>query len=520
MNPNQIKITPAFIRDLILRRRWAILIPLFVVLIWGIYHSIVTPRIYEAKTLILVEGQRVPQNFVQSIVTEEASARINTISQQILSRTNLEKIIKDFSLFSGAKYAEMFTEDKVNALRENISVDVIADRRRGTDAFEIGFKGKEPIKVMRVVNGLAATFIDENLKVRESQAIGTSSFLEAELRSMRGRLEELEEKIKDYRKGNMGELPEQLETNLRILERLQQTLSDRRQGIQEAKIRLAALRSQATSREPSVVVIGGDQRLQEGTATLDEMINELETLESRYTAKHPDIIRLKKQIAEMEARNNSQDGSVDSVSARIPPALRIQISEVRREIQASEIEIKNLQNQISVYEFRIENTPKREQELTSLRRDYQNIQASYDSLLNRKLEADIAVNMERKQKGEQFRIVDPAKLPQRPIEPNMKKLFVFVVGAGLGIGGALAFVLEYLDQSIKNPEEIESLFDLPVLAAIPSMISSRSILLNRLNNFGGVAFASVNVCLLGLFGFISMNGPEGLELLFKKVVGG
>ncbi len=520
MDDKQLKITPEFIRELVLRRRWVILIPLCVVLLVGIYYAIVTPRIFEAKTMILVEGQRVPSTFVQSIVTEETSARINTISQQILSRSNLETVLKELALFSDPAFAGMYIEDKVAVLRNNIAVNVITDRRRETDAFEIIYRGKDPQKVMQVVNSLAASFIDENLKVRESQALGTSSFLEAELETMRVRLEQTEERIQNYRKANMGELPEQLETNLRILERIQEALSDRRQSVREAKIRLAELKSQANSRQPSVVVIGGGQAPQGGGATLDELISELENLQSRYTDKHPDIIRLKKQIAEMESKNASGDGGGISADARIPLALRSQIRELRHEIQTGELEIREFESQIDRYQQRIENTPKREQELLSLRRDYQNIQTSYDSLLNRKLEADISVNMERKQKGEQFRVLDTAKLPQRPIEPDMKKIFLLFVVAGLGVGGGLAFVLEYMDKSFKNPDDIEAYFDLPVLATLPRLACDRYVRLKKLNNIGSLTFACVNFCLLGVFALISLKGVEVIKPVIEKLMGG
>ena len=521
MNENQLKITPEFIIALVIRRRWVILLPFCLVLLAGIYFAIVTPRIYEAKTLILVEGQRVPQNFVQSIVTEDTSERINTISQQILSRTNLEKVVQSFSLFTGPEYANMYMEEKVSALRESISVNVITDRRRQTDAFEISFKGRDPQKVMRVVNGLTASFIDENLKVRESQAIGTSTFLEAELETMRVRLEQLEENIKNYRKANMGELPEQLETNLRILERLQETLSNRQQNQREAKILLAEVQTQSASRQNQVVIIGPGQGGQQQTgATLEELTAELETLQSRYTARHPDIIRLKKQIAEMETREGTEPQPGDAPSTvRLSPQMRTQISELQREIQGTALEIQGIEAQISLYERRIENTPKREQELLGLKRDYQNIQTSYDSLLNRKLEADIAVNMERKQKGEQFKIVDPARLPQKPVEPNMKKIFLMVIAAGLGLGGGLAFLLEMTDKSFKKPDELESAFDLPVLATIPALISPRQVLLKRLNVVCSIGFALINVGLLGIFGLITVKGVEPLLPIVHQWIG-
>jgi polysaccharide chain length determinant protein (PEP-CTERM system associated) len=500
MDEKQLNITPELVIEVAKRRRWVILLPFCLALIGGIYYAVVTPRIYEAKTLILVEGQSVPQNFVQSIVTENTSERISTIKQQILSRTNLEKVIKQFSLFSGPGSEKMFMEDKVAILRDSISVNVTTDRKRQADAFEVSFKGRDPHKVMRVVNGLTASFIDQNLKARETQAIGTSSFLESELETMRIRLEQVEENIKNYRKAHMGELPEQLNTNLAILDRLQNNLSDRQKSIRETKIRLAEVKNQALSPQAPVVVIGGaQQNPPPGAATLDELHAQLESLQSRYTEKHPDIIRLKKQIAKMESRPLQTINS----GPRIPFAVQTQINEMQHEIQVTQIEIRDIEAQIAAYQKRIENTPKREQDLLSLKRDYQNIQTSYESLLNRKMEADIGVNMERKQKGEQFRIVDPAKLPEKPIEPDMQKIFLLVVVAGLGIGCGLAVLLEFLDTSFRNADDMEKAFALPVLATLPMLIDQKQALMTRVNNIGSIAMVGINILLLGIFSLVA-----------------
>jgi len=528
MNENQLKITPEFILELIIRRRWFILIPFFLALIVGIFLAITLPKVYMASTLILIEPQRVPQNYVQSIVSAEAGDRINTLSQQIMSRTNLEKIIADFNLYSNPKQAEMYMEDKISSLSKRIDVQVTRtrDRRRntGADAFSIVFRGNDPQKVMRVTNALANSFIDENLKVRESQALGTSDFLDSELETMRRHLEQLEEKIKDYRKLYMGELPEQLETNLRILDRLQENINDRQQSIRDARARLAELNTQATSRPQQVVVIGNEQGNNQGTASLGELKAQLETLRSRYTEKHPDIFRIKKLISELEAKeqadsadNNTQQGNGNVASASLPPELRAQINDVHREIQLVESEIESLKAQIGVLQKRVENTPKREQELLSLRRDYQNIQISYDSLLSRKLEADIAVNMERKQKGEQFRIVDPARVPQRPVEPDMRKLFLIIVVAGLGIGGGSAFLLDFFNTSFRKPEEIEAQHDLPVLTTIPKIYQPRQLLFRKLNYVMSIAFSLVTIASLAVFALVCLKGSEPVLAVLRKI---
>ena len=520
MKQNALNITPEFILELVVRRRWIILASLCLTITAGICLAFLLPRKYEAKTLILVEPQRVPEQFVQSIVTVEPGERINTLTQQILSRTNLEKIIADFKLFSAPDQKDLFMEDKVTALRKQITINVVSDRSRGTDAFSIAYRGKDRKKVATVANGLAANFIDENLKVRESQAFGTSEFLDAELKSRRGHLEQVEEKIKEYRKNYMGELPEQLETNLRVLDRLQQNLNDQQQSVRDGRERLAQLNSLASSQHQAVVVIGGEKEANNGGVSLEDLKNQLEALRSRYTERHPDILRLKKQIAEFEAKlsSDSTDEQNKAHNASLPPQLRRQINDAQREIQLAEGEIENLRKQIAEYQKRVEDTPKREQELLGLKRDYQNMQASYDSLLKRKLEADISVNMERKQKGEQFRIIDPAKEPQKPVAPNMKKLFFAVVVAGLGLGGGMAYLLEYLLPSFRKSGDLEAYYELPVLTSIPTIYNPKQLLWRKMNLALSVAASFVIVGLFGVFIAICIIGPEKMIGTLMKIL--
>ena len=518
MNENALKITPEFLLEMALRRRWIILPPLFIALVIGICLAIVLPRIYEARTLILIEPQRVPQNYVQPIVSTEAGDRISTLSQQIMSRTNLEKIITDFKLFSDPKQVGLYMEDKIKSLSQSINIEVTRDSR-GVDAFSISFRGHDPRKVMQVTNGLANSFIDENLKARESQALGTSDFLDAELETMRQKLEKLEEKIKEYRRTYMGELPEQLDTNLRILDRLQEDLNDRQQSIREARAQLAELNTQAATKPQQVVVIGNNQRANDDSTDLEELKSQLESLQSRYTAKHPDILRLKKLISEMTAKQKSlsaeniPQAENNVVAANLPPELRRQIYDTRREIQVAESEISDLRAQISEYKHRIENTPKREQELLSLRRDYQIIQGKYDSLSDRKIEADMAVSMERKQKGEQFRVVDPARLPQKPVAPDLRKLFLIVVAAGLLSGGGVAFLMEYLNTAFRKPDELEAAYDIPVLTAIPTIYKPRQLFLHKVNNLSSIVFSALTLVCFAFFVIICIKGDAILDLV-------
>jgi len=487
-------IKPEEIIEIILRRRWYIIIPFCLSMIIGIYYALTLPKVYNARTLILLQPQRVPTNYVQSIAPVDLDSRINTLSQQILSRTNLEKIINEFKLYSEPKTENMFMEDKIESMRKKIIVDVTRSggRRGVTNSFSISFKEKDPEKVMKITNALANYFIGENLKTREAQAIGTSDFLDDELSTMRKRLEEVEQALKDYREAYMGGLPEQLESNLRILDRMQEQLIERRQNITDAKSRLIAIEneiSQGQSLQPEGAVGTGD------TLNLDQLNAQLKQLQSRYTDQHPDIIRLKERIADLEKEPLS-------------PVRNNQIEDIKREIKTLAGEISDIQKQVKIYEVRVEETPKREQELLSLKRDYDNINETYNSLLERKLEAELAVNLEKKQQGEQFRILDPAKRPERPSDPDMKKLFMFFIAAGLGIGGGLVFLLEYLDTSFRKPNDIESYLGLSVLATVPVILHPRDVRMKRLNQGLSVFFVIVAFALMAGFTLVSLGGYD------------
>lgn len=278
--------------------------------------------------------------------------------------------------------------------------------------------------------------------------------------------------------------------------------------------------------QPVPVVIGPDRRPQ--PSELDQAKAQLESLLVRYTERHPDVLRLKATIAELEkqAQAGLAAAGADLESNGLDPSAPIlqspeyisQFSEVIQEIRRLEADIQDNQRQIVNYQRRIENTPKREQELLSLRRDYENVQATYNSLLARKLEAEIAVNMERRQQGEQFRVVDPGKLPQSPIKPDMRKLFIMVVGAGLAFGGAIIFLLEYMDSSFKRPDDIEAELDLPVLCSIPQIIDRKARIFRHLEHAACTVFGLVSVALLGGFALLTQRGVEATLELVRKLV--
>jgi capsular polysaccharide biosynthesis protein len=309
---------------------------------------------------------------------------------------------------------------------------------------------------------------------------------------------EKEEDLKRYREKYMGGLPEQLDTNLRILERIQQQIVTNQENLREAENRKLLIRQQvaeatkirkaATTLPPEA---GGEREM-----SLDQLKIQLASLEARYTDRHPDIIRLRKRILDLESKEkgDSKKGQVvpeDKGMAQAERNLVNQLREIGLEIENLKTEAAQLRSQIKWYQTQVENTPKREQELMSLNRDYENLRETYNSLLSRKLEAELAVSMERKQKGEQFRMLDSARVPLRPFKPDIRRILLMSVALGLGLGCGLAYLREIMDTSFKTPEEVEKELQLPLLVSMPIRYTERE--LKSIRRKKVLAFASVAV---------------------------
>jgi protein tyrosine kinase modulator len=513
--------------EIILRRRWWIILPFCLSIIVGIILGFTLPKYYKADTLVLIQPPKVPANYVQSMVSTDIDSRLEAFSRQILSRSNLEKIMKDFNMYTEPKYGLLFVEDKIADMRKRISVNLMRRELGGrygaaanAYAFSISFKGKEPEKVMKVTNALASYFIDENIRFRETEAIGTSDFLYEELIPIREDLVAKEKVMKEYREKYMGELPEQLNSNLGMLTRIEEQLKAKQTSLLDAQNKLAMLKSQISQGAllfGQGATVTGDGRIVSDfgqSISLEQARAMLSYLETRYTQKHPDIIRMKKIISDLEKTKEENGKDTSDVSQYIPANARMEIERIKVTINTLTTDIAKLKSQILVYKGRIENTPLREQELKSLERDYNNIRQSYDMMLNKKLEAEISVNMEKKQKGEKFQILDHARIPEKPVFPNMKILFLLTLVAGPNIGLGLIFLLEYLDTSFRSPKDIESSLGFPVLASIPLIFDQKYKRRQRMNQVFSVVSIMLSFILLSVFAVLSFVGvDQTIELL-------
>jgi polysaccharide chain length determinant protein (PEP-CTERM system associated) len=439
--------------EIFLRRKWYALIPFLTVILIMTAYLIFCPRKYTASTLILVTPQKVPEEFVRPTVTARIEDRLQSIAQESLSRTRLEQIISQLNLYESEK-KWMKQEEIVELMRKNTKVEI-----KGREGyFTISFTGEEPRVVTTVTNRLASMFIEENLKFREQQAQGTTEFLSQELKAKKALLEDLEREITAYKRRYMGELPEQREANLRILEQLQlnfQRIGEMLRAAQDRKLIIQKQLLEAESTAGPTVAIPSVQ--------LDELKNQLAEMKARYTDLHPDIVTIKRKIDEME-------GKTEGVDLEKNPRyreLRGQLTAVDIEIPRYQQEEAKIQNHLRLYRARIENTPVREQEMTAMTREYQNTKASYETLLKKSQEAQQAENLEFRQKGEQFKVVDPARIPERPVRPDIPKVLLIGFVFGLAAATVSVIVRESIDHSFLDAEDVQITLGLKVLANIP-----------------------------------------------------
>jgi polysaccharide chain length determinant protein (PEP-CTERM system associated) len=486
--------TPEDFLDIARRRKWLIIAPFVIVATITAIQSRLIPNMYRSETVILVVPQRIPDIYVRATVTSRIEDRLQSIAQQILSRTFLEHIIVDFDLYAEARKTGVM-ENIVERMRQN---DIKVEPVKG-DAFKITYVSGDPQKAMQVTDRLASLFIEANRHDREVLADGTNQFLESQLEDARRRLAEHEKKVEEYRQRYSGELPTQVESNLQVIQNTQLQVQALVESIdRDRDRRLILQRSMADLSTPEAVVetavaaaAGSAAAEPTGLDDLGEARRTLKGLEARLTAAHPDVIRAKRLVRELEAKAAAEAAltpATQTSAAPTAPVTRASVAEAARlsKLRNLQSEMTNLDRQIaqkegeerrlrgvmSSYQARVEAAPARESELIELTRDYTTLQSVYTNLLTKREDSKVAANLERRQAGEQFRILDPARVPEQPFSPNRTRMNLMGALAGLGLGLGLAALLEYRDTSLRTDDDVVSSIGLPVLAMIPMMATS------------------------------------------------
>jgi len=487
--------------EIVRRRRVLAVLPFLFVLTAAVSLAVFLPSLWTARSLVLVNRQVIPERYVTSTVQADLEARLLTLSQEILTPQRLTQIARQYGLYRNARS----TDDLVDRMRKDIRIELVEERERRSREgrsflFTVSYTAANPVVAARVANTLSSLYIEENGRMREQQAASTSEFLEGQLKDLRDKLQNQERTITAYKEKNLGELPEQKDVNLRTLERLQQQLqlahennrraTERRQMLTNALGEIdttVAMTATPSAAGPSVTPADT------AAARLNLLRQELAMTQTRFSDKYPDVVQLKEQIRVLEAKVETEKAAAaalpKSVAAttgkragrdlRVPPenayvqSLMTQLDQATVEAKTSAEEIRGINGQIAVYTRRLENTPKREQELAILTRDYDTTKDLFKSLLAKRGEADMAAELEQRQKGENFRVIEPARLPERPAGPNRFRLLLVGLALAIGASGAAVVLAEQVDTSFRRVDEIRSTLPLPVLSAIPRITTEQ-----------------------------------------------
>jgi succinoglycan biosynthesis transport protein ExoP len=472
------------------RRHLQFLIPLFLgwAIVWG--ASWVLAPVYRSGTLILVEQPTMPKDYVTPNVNDDLQDRLRSITQQILSRTRLLHIIDQLNLYADS-HNHLTDDEKVEGMRKQIEIELVRDAQNRVSAFNVSYSAHDPHVAQKVTSELTNLFISENLEVRQQQSEDTTKFLESQLEASRQALSDQEQKIREFKGRHVGELPAQVGSNLQILAGLQsqlQTEEDALNTARQQRVYLETLVNQYRSLQGTPKSAGGTMAM--GLPAIDEELEKLRAqladLSSHYTDRHPDVRKVKQQIADAEktrarilAELKTKSATAADPSATEPSEARDPASpivQLQSQLQANRAEIANrergvadLKAKVVDYQARLNQEPVREQQLSDLTRGYEQSKASYDDLLKKKNESAMATSMELLQQGERFRIIDPPSLPVKPDFPNRLKF----CGIGLGIGLALGFVVagsfEMMDDRIHEEKLLQKLLPVAIISEIPAL---------------------------------------------------
>jgi polysaccharide chain length determinant protein (PEP-CTERM system associated) len=466
--------------DVFLRRIWYFVIPLVIVLAGTVTYAVMAPKWYRSSTLVLVSPQKISPDYVKATVTSSVEDRLASIAQEILSRTRLEQVISEFKLYPN-QVKSMPMETLVELMRKDIQVE-IPKRDKEKNYFTISYVGKDPRLVAQVTNKLSSLFIEENLKIREQQAQGTTEFLESELSSKKDKVEKFQREITDFKRRYINELPENRDANLKVLEQLNLQSQKINEAVKGAEDRKVIIQNQLANMTLRSFDSGNDGKDSASTprppmvVQMSQLKGHLDELLAKYTENHPDIVVTRKKIADLEKRlAEGQDPARKGKNADpltdqynyFQAERKTQLSLVDKEIGRLKKEDEKVRAMIASYQGRIENTPIRELSLGALNREFANMNETYQVLLKKNAEAQQAENLERRQKGEQFRILDPARVPEKPYQPDIPKVLLIGLVLGLGAGLGLTFVREQMDRSFRDAEDLEVTLGLRVLANIP-----------------------------------------------------
>lgn len=511
--------------SIVRRHRWLILLSIFVcwATVWGIGWLL--PATYQSEALILVEQQQVSSELVPPNVSVSLQDRLQSMAQQVLSRTQLQGIIDRFHLYSkhSSLLAIFESTDPVDQMRKDISVTPVEVPGRNGDltAFKIDYTGPTPELAQQVNTELTSAFLDQNMKSQQELSQSTTSFFDTQLADARAKLEEQGAKVRAFKAQHVGELPDQLESNVQILSGVQNQLEGTQRALDRAQQQKLYLESIVQQYQSVQTDLGNGDSAETPPALDKELKNlrmQLAAERAQYTDNYPDVVALKDQIAKTEklkkqiedeivtnqkAGKTSKDSATSMAGADFQNGAPTPMMQIESQLKANQLEIQGYEKQeralagrVAEYQARLNMMPATEQALADVSRGFNESQKNYDSLLAKQSQSQLATNLANNQQGQQFRLLDPAQLPDKPASPNHILLSLGGLILGIAVGVGLTALFELTDARVRNEEDLEGLVAARVLVGIPRISTPKEDLDRIRMRWMGRAAAVVVVLLI------------------------
>jgi polysaccharide chain length determinant protein (PEP-CTERM system associated) len=444
--------------------------------------AMVLPKKYTSQTLILVQQPTVPSDIVRPVVTEDLNHRLASMQEQILSRTRLEPIVEKFGLYPELR-GKVHIEDLVEQLRSSIEVKPLASmpgtQNQSLPGFYVGVTFNNPQLGQQICTEITSMFMEQNAHALEQQAARTTSFLSQQLDEAKAKLDAQDAKLAQFKRQYLGSLPDEEQTNLSLLMGMNSQLEANTQALSRAQqdktFNESLLNQQQANLETAHQLVQNPETLE---LQLNSLQDQLTMLEARYTAEHPDVIKIKNSIEEVkkrmaEAPKPNPSGNDTAQTSRSEPP---QVQQLRARLRQDELNIADLtkrqtqiQNQIGVLQARVQASPVVEQQFKELTRTYQSALDFYNELLKKRDNSAMATDLQHQQEGEQFRVLDPPSLPDKPSFPKKPYFLGGGLFAGFALGAGILGLIAVSDKAIYTERDVELCLKLPVLGLIPNL---------------------------------------------------
>jgi polysaccharide chain length determinant protein (PEP-CTERM system associated) len=459
------------------RRKWHVIVPAALCAVGGLLVSFVLPKQYTSHTRVLVESPIVPDDYVKPVVSDDVNRRLASMQGEILSRTHLQGLIEQDHLYQ-KDWNQVPMEALVDRLRKSINVASMAPTPGTLSDSVLGFNIDVTLEqanvAQEVCTQIASMFKNQNLEQREQQSEDTTQFFDKQLADAKAKLDDQDAKLAAFQNQYLGAQPEDEQTNLTMLAGLTPQLEAVTQSLNEAQENKAFAESMLNQQLAALKSSNGADP-QTAQQQLNELQSQLMTARAKYTDKHPDVIKLEDEIADLQKKMQAPapvqtkaagpDVGADSIQVQ---QFRAQLNQADTAITEKKKEQADLQQQIKGIQGRIQLTPMVQEQFSALTRDHQTALDFYNNLLKKRDDAQMATDLERRQEGENFRVLDAPSLPETPSFPNRRLFVLGGLAAGLALGAGLVRLAEMRDKSLRQPRDVEMLLGVPTLAVISS----------------------------------------------------